>query len=203
MPNTEHTALVDAMKKAAGAMRDADVPFVLAGGLACWARGAPQTDHDVDFFLKPEDAEDALKALAKAGMRTEKPPEGWLYKAYSGDAMIDLIFNPSGGPVTDEILERGDELEVMAMPLRVASLEDVMVTKLLSLREQEPDYSSVLQIARALREQIDWEQVRERTQESPFARAFFTMIEGIGIIGDGEPADAGGRTEVRVVEPSR
>jgi hypothetical protein len=179
---TEFGELIDGMKKAAAALQGAGVPFVLAGGLACWARGGPESEHDVDFLLKPDDADRALEVLAAAGMKTEKPPEGWLYKAYSGDAMIDLIFDPSGGPVTDELLERGDELEVMAMPLRVASLEDVMVTKLLAVNEQEPEYGSVLEVARALREQIQWDDVRERTKESPFARAFFTLVEELGVL---------------------
>ena len=178
--------LIEAMKKAAAALADAGIPFVLAGGLAAWARGAPRTEHDVDFLVKPDDAERAVGVLADLGMRTEKPPEGWLYKAYDGDALVDLIFDPSGGPVTDELIERAAELEVMAMRLRVASLEDVMVTNLLSVNEQEPDYSSVLELARSLREQIDWDEVRERTADSPFAKAFFTLVEELAIV----PADA-------------
>jgi predicted nucleotidyltransferase len=181
-PETDLDELIDAMKKAGAALQDAGVPFVLAGGLAAWARGGPESEHDVDFLLKPADAERALQTLADAGMKTERPPEGWLYKAYSGEAMIDLIFNPSGGPVTDEIIERGDELEVKAMPLRVASLEDVMVTKLLAVNEQEPDYGSVLELARSLREQIDWDDVRGRTQDSPFAKGFFTLVEELGVV---------------------
>jgi Uncharacterised nucleotidyltransferase len=178
----ELRGLIDGMKKAAAALNGAGVPFVLAGGLAAWARGGPTSEHDVDFLIKPEDADRALEALGDAGMRTERPPEPWLYKAYSGDTMIDLIFNPSGGPVDDAVLERADELEVMAMPLQVASLEDVMVTKLLAVSEQEPDYSSVLEVARALREQIDWDDVRRRTAESPFAKGFFTLVEELGIV---------------------
>lgn len=179
---TDLRGLIDGMKKAAAALNDAGVPFVLAGGLAAWARGGPTSEHDVDFLVKPEDADRALQALDDAGMRTERPPEPWLYKAYDGDTMIDLIFDPSGGPVDDAVLDRADELEVMAMPLRVASLEDVMVTKLLSVNEQEPSYASVLEVARALREQIDWDDVRERTKGSPFAKGFFTLVEELGVV---------------------
>ena len=118
-------------------------------------------------------------------MRTERPPEGWLLKAYHGDTLVDLIFRPSGGPIGDEHFERAAEIDVMAQPILVASLDDVMSTKLLSLTEQEPDFSSVLELARSLREQIDWDAVRERTESSPFARAFFTLIEELGIV---EPA---------------
>ena len=37
-------------------------------------------------------------------------------------------------------------------------------------------------MARALREQIDWDDVRRLTQSSPFARAFFTLVEELGIV---------------------
>ena len=57
------------------------MPHILGGGLAAWARGGPPTEHDVDFFVRAEDAERALEALVEAGMKPERPPEGWLLKA--------------------------------------------------------------------------------------------------------------------------
>jgi predicted nucleotidyltransferase len=182
--NREFEQLLDTMKQAAGALDEAGVPYVLGGGLACWARGAPKTEHDVDFLVKPEDAEPAQKALADAGMRTETPPEGWLLKAHDDDngVLIDLIFDPNGGPVDDALFERAEELEVQAMRMNVAALEDVVVQKLLALNEQRPDYSSVLELARSLREQVDWEDVRERTQDSPFAVAYFTLLDELEIV---------------------
>jgi len=175
-------ALLEAMKKAAGVLHEAGVPFVLGGGLACWARGAPKTEHDVDFLIRPADAKRAQAALAQAGMRTENPPEGWLLKAYDDRVLIDLIFDPQGGPVNDAIFERADELEVHATRLRVAALEDVLVQKLLAISEQDPDYSSVLELARSLREQVDWGEVRERTAASPFAKGYFTLLDELEIV---------------------
>jgi hypothetical protein len=70
--------LLETLKKAAAALRDADIPHALTGGLAVWARGGAKTEHDVDFLVKPEDAEQAQRALADAGLRPETPPEGWL-----------------------------------------------------------------------------------------------------------------------------
>jgi hypothetical protein len=174
--------LVEAMKHAAAALRDADIRFALAGGLACWSRGGPATDHDVDLLVKPEDAEAALEACVTAGLRPERPPENWLFKVYHDDTPVDLIFCPSGGAVTDEMLDRAEEREVMAMRLPVTSLEDVLATKLLALTEQEPNYGAVLEIARTLREQIRWDEVREKTNGSPFAKAFFTLIDELGIL---------------------
>ena len=181
-PSDNFPELLDAMKRAAAALRDAEVPYLLGGGLAAWARGGPPTEHDIDFFVREEDAEHALAALEAAGMKAERPPEDWLLKAWSGETLIDLIFHPAGGPVDDGYFERAELLEVAAQSMPVASLGDVLTTKLLALNEQEPDLSDVLELARSVREQIDWDFVRSRTTGSPFAHAFFTLVEELGVI---------------------
>ena len=183
MPEPTFDELIDAMKTGAGVLQEADIPFVLGGGLSAWARGGPKTEHDVDFLVRKSDADAAIDAFEQAGMTVERPPEGWLYKAWHPNgALIDLIFNPSGGPITDELIERSPVVEVMALRIRVLSLEDVFTTKLLAITEQEPDFGAVLELARALREQVDWENVRIRTGSSPFAKAFFTLVEELGIV---------------------
>ena len=175
-------AIKETLKKAAAALQRAEVPFLLGGGLAVWVRGGPETEHDLDFFVKPEDAERAREVLAGEGMSTETPPENWLYKAWDGDVLIDLIFSPSGETITDENFERAERLEVNAVHMQVASLEDVLAAKLLALGEHEADFEPVLEIARSVREQVDWRLVRSRTADSPFAKAFFTLVEELGIV---------------------
>src|SRR3978361_2094555 len=105
--------LEDTLKKSAAALRAAQVPFLLGGSLASWARGGPETRHDLDLMIRQEDVaraltalggagarpdprqdrdlmirqEDvdrALTALEEAGMRPERPPEEWLVKAWDG-----------------------------------------------------------------------------------------------------------------------
>jgi hypothetical protein len=174
--------VIDAMKVSARALREADIPFVLGGGMASWARGGPETDHDVDFMIRPEDADRALDALAAVGLRTEKPPEEWLYKAWHGDVLIDLIFAPLGKPLEPHWFDDAEDLEVRAVGMKVASLEDVISASLLALSEQWLRYEGVVTIARTLREQIDWDEVRRRTSESPFAKAFFTLVEELDIV---------------------
>jgi hypothetical protein len=174
--------LLPSLKSAAAALRDAEIPFLLAGGIASWALGGPETVHDVDFMLKPTDADRALDVLEAAGMRPERPPEEWLYKVYDGDVMIDLIFEPAGLEITDEVIERSPVREVFAVAMRVLPAEDILVTKLMAMKEHEIDYDPVLEIARSLREQIDWDYVRELTRDSPYAKAFFTLVEELGIV---------------------
>ena len=182
MSNECLPAMLETLKRSAGALREAGVPFMLGGGLACWVRGGPESDHDLDLMVKPEDAEQALATLAAIGMRPEKPSEGWLYKAFDGnDVMVDVIFSPVGVAITDEVLARAEMLEVEAQPMLVMTLDDVLVTKLLALDENSLDYKAVLQIARSLREQIDWDDVRTRTAGSAYAAAFFTLVEELGV----------------------
>jgi hypothetical protein len=180
--------LVETLRRAALILQEADVPFVLGGGLASWARGGPETEHDLDLMVRPQDAERALEAFAAAGLKTEKPPEQWLCKAWDGDVLVDIIFAPKGGPIDDAIFERAEVLEVAAVSMKVMALEDVMVTKLLALGEHELDYENVLEVTRSLREQIDWDIVRSRTAESPYARAFFCLVEELGLL---EPVPTG------------
>ena len=185
------------MKRAIGALREADVPFVLAGSLASWARGGPPTRHDLDLVIKPEDAERALDALVQAGMRAERPVEEWLLKAWDGDVLVDLIFCPRGLEVTDELFARSEELHVLATSIPVLALEDLLASKLLALDEHRLDLAPALQIARALREQIDWAALRARTRGSAYADAFFALVEGLGIA---TPPHGG--AEVRLLRPT-
>jgi Uncharacterised nucleotidyltransferase len=173
--------LLATLKKAAAALEGERIPFLLGGGLGCWARGGPPSSKDIDLMVKRDDAERALEALAQAGLRPEHPPEQWLYKAWDGDVMVDVIFEPAGIRVTDAVIERGEELNAAGMPVPVMALDDILATKLMALDEHNADYADLLPIARALREQIDWPALREQTSSSPFAAAFFTLAEGLEI----------------------
>src|SRR5829696_1882553 len=187
------------LKKSAAALRGAGVPFLLGGSLASWARGGPETRHDLDLMIKREDVDRALQALVDAGMRAEDPPEEWLVKAWDGDVLIDLIFCPKGLPIDDDVIARGEEMSVLSMQIRVMAMEDVLITKLMAISEHHLRFEGLLAIARALREQIDWAHVRAATASSPFARAFFVMLEGLEILPPVRDApQTGARPEPRV-----
>jgi hypothetical protein len=188
VPDHSFEDIVDTMKRSIAAFREAEIPFLLAGSLAVWAQGGPEKRKDLDFVVKREDAERAVGVLETIGMRPERPPEDWLLKAWDGDICVDVIFEPLDLPIDDAVLARGRDLNVLAMTVPVMALEDVLYSKLLALNEHYTDYASLIGLARAVREQVDWDEVRTRTEDkSPFARAFFVMLEGLGIL---EPASA-------------
>lgn len=178
-----HEAIAATLRKAAPALRDAGVPFMLGGSLACWARGGPRSQNDLDLMLPPPDAERALAALAAAGMRTGHPPEEWLAKAWDGEVTVDLIFRLLGlGDVTVEMIAAAEQMQVLAIRMPVMATEDILVAKLLSISEQNLDYGPPLEMGRSLREQIDWEDVRRRTAGSPYARAFFDLLRELEVL---------------------
>ena len=170
------------LKRAAAALRDAGIPYAVAGGLAEWARGAPLGDGDVDLVVTADDLPRAVAALQDAGMEHDDPPEEWLTKVKDDGITVDLMTRPGGIEVTPELLGRAEHLEVEAVTMPVLPLEDVLVSQLLALSERYLAYAGLLESARAVREQVDWDVVRTRTADAPFARAFFTMVEGLGIV---------------------
>jgi hypothetical protein len=171
-----------AFKASAAALQEARVEFLLGGSLAGWVRGGPVSCNDLDLIIRPADKERALAALEQAGMRTERPPEGWVVKGWHQGTLIDLICQPMGIEIDDETFARADEVSAWGVPVLAMSLEDVLVSKLLAMHEHYLDFAPALELTRGLREQIDWQQVRARSDSSPYARAFFTLIEELGIV---------------------
>jgi predicted nucleotidyltransferase len=184
VPSEDPQEILGSCKRAAAILDDAKIPFAVGGGIACWCYGAPESDHDVDLMVREEDARGAQEILVAHGMKPEDPPEDWLLKVYDGDVLVDLIFRPEGLPITDEVLGRAPVRDVAAMKMRVLRLEDVFVTKLLSYNEHHLDFLGLLAVARAVREQVDWAEVAATTDHSPFAAAFLTLVERLGIVGE-------------------
>lgn len=181
MPD-DRDALQEGLKLAAVALGQAQIPYALCGGYAAWARGAPEPSHDVDFVIREQDVDHARKALAAAGLDLLEPPEDWLFKAYYQGALVDVLFRMVGEPVEDEVFERADVLEVCAVRMPVMSATDNFSSKLRVMNEHYCDFARLLPVARALREQIDWEQVRKDAEGHPFAGAFLYLLDELRII---------------------
>jgi hypothetical protein len=176
--------LLETVKKAAVELKRADVPFALCGGWAVYARGGPRSEHDADFALLERDVPKAVDALTAAGFTADTDaPEDWLAKVWDRGNLVDLIFRLSGEPVTEEILGRVESIEVGSMQMPVLSATDLVVTKLLTYRDHYCDFATSLPMVRALREQVDWPDVRERTTQSPYAEAFLLLADRLGLTG--------------------
>lgn len=177
----EQDGLREALKRTAVALKQGNVAFALGGGYAGWALGGPEPEHDVDFLVAEDDAEQAVRVLAEAGLRVEHPPEDWLFKVFDGDSMVDVIFRVTGTPVEPALLERSQELDVLSVHMPVLGATDLLATKMLALSEHACDFGKVLPAARSLREQVDWERLRRDTEHNPYALTFLFLVERLGI----------------------
>jgi len=173
--NEDQASLLRTLTRVSGALDDAGVRYALSGGCAVFARGGPETDHDVDIILRHDDVPAAVRALTAAGMRAVDPPEDWLTKVYDGDRLVDLLFRPNERPVTDETLARAEPLRVGSTQVAVQSATDILIDKLLVLGPHRGDLNEPMAVARALREQIDWDEVAAETKSSAYAEAFLVL----------------------------
>jgi Uncharacterised nucleotidyltransferase len=176
----------EALKRVGVALKKAGVRFALAGGYAAWVRGAPEPQHDVDFVVARDDVQRAYAALEDAGLRVEQPPEDWLFKVYTDGTMVDIAHRLNTSPVGEEVLSRADELEVISVALPVLNPTDVVVSKLNALDEHYCDYGKILPVARALREQVDWDRVRDETAANDFAVTGLFLLDRLDITGRGD-----------------
>jgi hypothetical protein len=173
--------LREALKATAVALKHGEVPFALGGGYAAWARGGPEPDHDVDFLVAADQVDRARQTLADAGLRVEQPPEDWLFKVFREQAMVDVIHHLAGAPLDETLLSRVEELEVLSVRMPVLTATELMRQKLEALDEHDCDFARLLPVARALREQVDWVQVRDATRGNAFAVAFLVLLAELGV----------------------
>jgi hypothetical protein len=173
-----------ALKRTASALKGGDVPFALSGSYALWARGGPESEHDVDFAIAEDDLEFAVTVLAEAGLHARRPPEDWLLKLDTDGVVVDLLHRAAGEPVTRELLQRSDVLEVLSVRMPVLHATEIISQKLRSLSEHYCDFAPLLAQTRAVREQLDWDRLRRDVAEQDYGLAFVFLADRLGISGE-------------------
>lgn len=156
-------------KEACTALYEAGIDHVLMGGIAVWAYGRKRYTKDVDYLVRPEDADRALDALSEAGFRTERTDPKWLYKAFKGDTMIDIIFVVKGDIVLDdEMLEHAEEIEIEGYGFCVISPEDLVIIKALAIKETRPrDWYDAFSVLEGAHGKLDWDYLLMRAKKNP------------------------------------
>lgn len=173
------------------ALKADGIPFALGGGYALWVHGGPEPSHDVDLVVAETDVEMAANSMAAAALRIERPPEDWLFKAYIDDdsveateepALVDVLHRLAGIPVTKELLDTSNVYEVLGIRIPVLPPTPIMIAKLQSFSEHYCDFEQPLLVVRAIREQLDWAEIRKASQDHPFAEAFLFLLERLAVI---------------------
>jgi hypothetical protein len=173
--------LREALRRAASALKAHGPQFALAGSYALWVHGGPEPVHDVDFAIAEPDVDAATVTLEAAGFTISRPPEDWLFKANLDNVFVDVLHAINGVPVDAEMIRSGESHEVLAIRMQVLSPTLVLTQKLCALHEHSCDFTKLLPAVRAVRERVNWEQVRADTATNDFAVAFFVLTDRLGI----------------------
>jgi predicted nucleotidyltransferase len=141
------------------------IPHLFMGGLASAALGRPRWTHDIDLFVRPQDARRVLETFRAAGFRTKERQPAWLYKAMKDRVLVDVIFVSSGDVVLDEeMVRRAQHVEVEGRVVPVIPAEDLVVIKALVHKEHSPrHWFDALALLR--REDLDWEYLVRRARQ--------------------------------------
>jgi hypothetical protein len=146
------------------------------GGIGAATHGRPRWTHDIDVFVRPETAADALRALADAGFRTEATYPDWLYKAFKHDVMVDVIFKSLGGILLDdEMLARAELTEYMGLQACVMAPEDLLVIKAVVHDEHMPRHWHDA-LAIVSRCELDWDYVVQRARQYGARRVLSLLL---------------------------
>lgn len=145
----------------------AGIHYSFMGGLASTTHGRPRWTHDLDVFLKPQDALRALDALKCAGFETERTDEDWLYKAFKRNVMVDVIFKSRGNIYfDDEMFARSVIGEHRGVKVRFVPPEDLVVIKSRVADEVGPrHWFDALGILAS--STIDWDYLLSRSRIAP------------------------------------
>jgi predicted nucleotidyltransferase len=125
--------------EAIGAIERRNIPYAFIGGVASALYGRPRWTHDVDLFVRPQDADAVLDALGEEGFDIQRTDPFWLFKGIKEGVLVDVIFRSTGDIyLDDEMLERSAVEVFKGIKMRVVAPEDLVVIKAVVHDEKTP-----------------------------------------------------------------
>ena len=120
----------------AATMSGAEIPHCFIGGLASSVYGRDRHTHDLDLFVRPDDARRALDVLEAGGFGTDDVEPEWIFKAAKRGLLVDVIFRTSDGTTLDgDLIRHIRRREYMGRELPLIPPEDLLLTKVSAFRE--------------------------------------------------------------------
>ncbi|MDQ4129810.1 MAG: nucleotidyltransferase, partial [Actinomycetota bacterium] len=141
------------------------VPHLLMGGLAIAVLGRPRWTHDIDVFVRPNDARRALDALKEAGFDVTESDPTWLFKATKNDVLVDVIFRSHGIYLDDEMLRRALDASFKGERVRLLPPEDLIIIKVSAFGE-ETAYHWFDALSLLASSEIDWDYLLYRSRHA-------------------------------------
>ncbi|MGK5083952.1 nucleotidyltransferase [Bdellovibrionota bacterium FG-1] len=155
------------LNEVVSALLGTEVHYVFIGGIASGGLGRPRSTHDIDLFVRPEDAEIVLRALDKHGFLIEKTDPTWLYKAFKEDILVDVIFKSKGEIYLDsEMYGRSISVQYHGLKIRMVAPEDLLIIKVAAHSELCPNHwhDAIALLSHA---SLDWNYLIHRAKRAP------------------------------------
>jgi predicted nucleotidyltransferase len=180
------------LDEALSAVRDAEIPFLLIGGVGSAVFGRDRGTRDIDLFVRPESARKVLDVLAERGFDTKVEYEHWLYKAFKQGVLVDVIFRSSRDILLgEEMLERSRVMPFRGREVPVAPPEDLVVMKAIATSEDTPRYwyDALAIIAQT---ELDWDYLVARAKQHGARRVLSLLLfaDSIDLVVPPVPIDA-------------
>jgi hypothetical protein len=138
----------------------------LIGGAYAFARytGIERHTKDCDVFVRHADFDRTLRALERAGYKTDVPFPHWLGKAHHGEYFVDVIYGSGNGVacVDDEWFDQASHDHVFDVPVRLVPVEEMIWSKALIQERERFDGADVAHLLLARAGQIDWRRLLRR-----------------------------------------
>ncbi len=193
------------LRTVATSLAAAEVPFMLTGSIAAAYHGAPRATVDIDLVIaaSPGQLRRVVVELLDAGLYAsqaaalETHRSGGMFNVIDATSgwKVDLIHRKDR-PFSHEEFARRIAVELDAVPLAVATLEDVILSKLEwahlgGPRRQLEDVATLLRVRRG---ELDTAYVARWVAELGVAAEWAAVAEVLGRDGLNRPGIAGGST---------
>jgi hypothetical protein len=152
-------------RQAIRVLHAADIPFLVGGAYAlAQYTGIVRHTKDFDVFVRPDDAQAALDALAAAGYRTEMTFAHWLGKAFFGQDFVDLIWSTgnSVAKVDDEWFTHATPAPFLGEKVLLCPPEEMIWSKAFLFERERFDGADIAHLLRVGRQGLDWHRVVDR-----------------------------------------
>jgi predicted nucleotidyltransferase len=162
------SSLDGALAELASALRDLEIPYAVIGGLAVslWGEVRATLDVDLAVWVEAERIDATIVALSRRFEAIPKDPKLFVRETHvlpvvtSQGVRADIVFGVL--PVEKELVGRARPKALAGGEVRVASVEDLILMKLIS--ERERDLEDARKLLRRHRGTIDREYLRERLE---------------------------------------
>ncbi len=159
------TETAEIYTRAMRTLDEAGIPYIVAGAIALhYYTGFWRNTKDLDLFLRPQDRDAALLALANAGFRVEITAPHWLAKGFADDVLVDLITGMGNwlATVDDSWLAAAEPATVLGVRTRVIAASDLIWAKAYVAGRERFDGADICHIIFRAADRIDWRCLLER-----------------------------------------